>query len=150
MIGKEEDFTACLGFEAEFQDEKLLHLDVAAFKKMIERVVKTYPNLKATATTLRSVKTATKNDWSAIACVDGRFYDSRSYPDLEILDRIGGGDSFASGFIYGMMTTGDPQQAVDYGAAHGALAMTTPGDTSMATKAEVESLMRGGSARVQR
>jgi len=150
MIGNEEDFTACLGFHVEGADENLLHIDVTAFKKMIETAVKAYPNFKATATTLRAAKTATVNDWGAIAWVDGEFYESRQYPDLEILDRVGGGDSFASGFIYGMMTTGDAQQAVDYGAAHGALAMTTPGDTSMATKSEVEKLMKGGGARVQR
>jgi 2-dehydro-3-deoxygluconokinase len=150
MIGNEEDFTACLGFHVKGADENLLHIDVTAFKRMIETVVKAYPNFKATATTLRAAKTATVNDWGAIAWVDGKFYESRQYPDLEILDRVGGGDSFASGFIYGMMATGDAQQAVDYGAAHGALAMTTPGDTSMATKSEVEKLMKGGGARVQR
>jgi 2-dehydro-3-deoxygluconokinase len=150
MIGNEEDFTACLGFHVEGADENLLHIDVTAFKNMIETAVKTYPNFKATATTLRAAKTATINDWAAIAWKDGKFYESRKYPDLEILDRVGGGDSFASGFIYGLMTTGDPQKAVDYGAAHGALAMTTPGDTSMASKDEVEKLMKGGGARVQR
>ena len=150
MIGNEEDFTACLGFHVEGADENLLHIDVTAFKRMIETAVKEFPNFKATATTLRAAKTATVNDWAAIAWMDGKFHESRAYPDLEILDRVGGGDSFASGFIYGLMTTGDPQKAVDYGAAHGALAMTTPGDTSMATKAEVEKLMRGGGARVQR
>jgi 2-dehydro-3-deoxygluconokinase len=150
MIGNEEDFTACLGFHVEGADENLLHIDVTAFKKMIETAVKTYPNFEATATTLRAAKTATINDWAAITWMDGKFYESRKYPDLEILDRVGGGDSFASGFIYGLMTTGDPQQAVDYGAAHGALAMTTPGDTSMASKDEVEKLMKGGGARVQR
>ncbi len=150
MIGNEEDFTACLGFHVEGADENLLHIDVTAFKKMIETAVKEYPNFKATATTLRAAKTATINDWGAIAWADGKFHESRQYPDLEILDRVGGGDSFASGFIYGMMTSGDPQKAVDYGAAHGALAMTTPGDTSMADKSEVEKLMRGGGARVQR
>src|ERR1041384_1443277 len=150
MIGNEEDFTACLGFHVEGADENLLHIDVTAFKKMIETAVKTYPNFKATATTLRAARTATINDWAAIAGVDGKFYESRKYPNLEILDRVGGGDSFASGFIYGLITTGDPQKAVDYGAAHGALAMTTPGDTSMADKAEVEKLMKGGGARVQR
>ena len=112
--------------------------------------VKTFPNFKATATTLRAAHTATINDWAAIAWHDGKFFESRQYPELEILDRVGGGDSFASGFIYGLMTTGDPQKAVDYGAAHGALAMTTPGDTSMADKGEVEKLMKGGGARVQR
>ena len=150
MIGNEEDFTACLGFKVDGADEHLLNIDVAAFKKMIDSAVKTYPNFKATATTLRAAKTATVNDWGAIGWMDGKFYESRNYPDLEILDRVGGGDSFASGFIYGLMTTGDPQKAVDYGAAHGALAMTTPGDTSMASKAEVEKLMKGGGARVQR
>jgi 2-dehydro-3-deoxygluconokinase len=150
MIGNEEDFTACLGFRVEGADEHLLQIDVTAFKKMIETAVKAHPNFKATATTLRAAKTATINDWAAIAWMDGRFYESRKYPDLEILDRVGGGDSFASGFIYGLMTTGDPQKAVDYGAAHGALAMTTPGDTSMVSKDEVEKLMKGGGARVQR
>lgn len=150
MIGNEEDFTACLGFHVEGADEHLLHIDVTAFKKMIETAVKAFPNFKATATTLRAAKTATINDWAAIAWADGKFYESRKYPDLEILDRVGGGDSFASGFIYGLVTSGDPQRAVDYGAAHGALAMTTPGDTSMADKGEVEKLMKGGGARVQR
>ena len=150
MIGNEEDFTACLGFHVEGADENLLHIDVTAFKRMIETAVKTFPNFKATATTLRAAKTATLNDWAAIAWHDGEFFESRKYPDLEILDRVGGGDSFASGFIYGLMATGDPQKAVDYGAAHGALAMTTPGDTSMADKAEVEKIMKGGGARVQR
>jgi 2-dehydro-3-deoxygluconokinase len=150
MIGNEEDFTACLGFHVDGADEKLLQIDVKAFRKMIKTAVKTFPNLKVTATTLRSAKTATVNDWAAIAWMDGKFYESRKYSDLEILDRVGGGDSFASGFIYGLMTSGDPQKAVDYGAAHGALAMTTPGDTSMASKDEVEKLMKGGGARVQR
>ena len=150
MLGNEEDFTACLGCHVEGADANLLHLDVTAFKRMIERAVKEFPNFKATATTLRAAQTATINDWAAIAWMDGQFYASRQYPELEILDRVGGGDSFASGFIYGLMATGDPQQAVDYGAAHGALAMTTPGDTSMATKSEVEKLMKGGGARVQR
>jgi 2-dehydro-3-deoxygluconokinase len=150
MIGNEEDFTACLGFHVEGADEHLLHIDVTAFKKMIEMAVKTFPNFKVTATTLRAARTATVNDWGAICWMGGKFYESRKFPDLEILDRVGGGDSFASGLIYGLMTTGDPQKAVDYGAAHGALAMTTPGDTSMASKDEVEKLMNGGGARVQR
>src|SRR6185369_956214 len=150
VIGKEEGLTASPGFHVEGADENLLHIDVTAFKAMIETAVKEYPNFKATATTLRAAKTATVNDWAAITWMDGKFYESRKYPELEILDRVGGGDSFASGFIYGLMTTGDAQKAVDYGAAHGALAMTTPGDTSMADKAEVEKLMNGGGARVQR
>src|SRR5258707_14122148 len=147
MIGNEEDFPACLGFDVDGADEHLLHIDVTAFKKMIETAVKTYPNFRATATTLRAAKTATINDWAAIAWMDGQFYESRKYPDLEILDRVGGGDSFASGFIYGLLTSGDAQAAVDYGAAHGALAMTTPGDTSMASQEEWEKILNDGGAR---
>lgn len=150
IIGNEEDFTACLGFEVAGADENLLRLDVPAFQRMIETAAASYPNFKVVGTTLRAAKTATRNDWGAICWTQGRFYQSRAYPDLEILDRVGGGDSFASGLIFGLMTTGDPQLAVDYGAAHGALAMTTPGDTSMATQTEVEKLMKGGGARVQR
>jgi 2-dehydro-3-deoxygluconokinase len=145
MLGNEEDFSACLGFEADFTK-----IETDVFQKMITTAVAEYKNFKVVATTLRGVITATKNDWSAICWHAGKFYESRQYPGLEILDRVGGGDSFASGLIYGFLKTGDPQQAVDYGAAHGALAMTTPGDTSMATVKEVEKLMAGGSARVQR
>lgn len=150
MIGNEEDFTACLGFEVEGVDEKISHIEIDSFKKMIETAVSEFPNFQATATTLRAVKTATVNDWGAICWYDGKFYESNAYPNLEILDRVGGGDSFASGLIYGFLTTGDPAKAVNYGAAHGALAMTTPGDTSMATVAEVEKIMGGGGARVVR
>jgi len=150
MIGNEEDFTACLGFKVEGMDHNLTKIETGAFKGMIKKAVAEFPNFKVAATTLRKVITATVNDWSAICYHDGRFYESRQYPQLEILDRVGGGDSFASGLIYGFMATNDPQQAVDYGAAHGALAMTTPGDTSMATKKEVEKVMGGGSARVVR
>ena len=117
---------------------------------MIENAVAEFKNFKIAATTLRKVITATKNDWGAICWMDGKFHESRKYSALEILDRVGGGDSFASGLIYGFLKTGDPQKAVDYGAAHGALAMTTPGDTSMVTTKEVEKIMGGGSARVQR
>jgi 2-dehydro-3-deoxygluconokinase len=150
MIGNEEDFTACLGLQVDGADENLLELDITAFQRMIQLAVQAYPNFKVVATTLRAAKTATRNDWSAIAWMDGRFYESRKYPELEILDRVGGGDSFASGLIYGLMEKGDVERGVHYGAAHGALAMTTPGDTSMASKSEVERLMKGGSARVQR
>ncbi|MEM7385877.1 MAG: sugar kinase [Verrucomicrobiota bacterium] len=150
MIGNEEDFTACLGFEVEGLDENITNIQVDKFKKMIETAVAEFPNFKATATTLRSVKTATVNDWGAICWHDGAFHDAIHRENLEILDRVGGGDSFASGLIYGFLTTNDPAKAVNYGAAHGALAMTTPGDTSMATVGEVEKLMGGGSARVVR
>ncbi len=150
MIGNEEDFTASLGFEVEGMDENLSDLDVSGYKKMISKVVEEFPNFKVIATTLRTVKSATINSWGAICWADGKFYEATHREDLEILDRVGGGDSFASGLIYGFLKAGDPQKAVDYGAAHGALAMTTPGDTSMATLAEVEKVMKGGSARVIR
>jgi 2-dehydro-3-deoxygluconokinase len=150
MIGNEEDFTACLGFEVEGVDENISAIEVDAFKKMIETAVKEFPNFKVTATTLRAVKSATVNDWGAICWADGKFYEATHRENLEILDRVGGGDSFASGLIYGFLTFGDPAKAVEYGAAHGALAMTTPGDTSMASKAEVEKIVGGGGARVVR
>ena len=150
MIGNEEDFTACLGLEVEGMDESLSKLNVAAFKKMIQKAVEAYPNFKTVATTLRSVKSASRNDWGGICASSGKFYEAVNRPDLEILDRVGGGDSFASGLIYALLQFNDPQKAVDYGAAHGALAMTTPGDTSMASLKEVEALVKGGSARVQR
>lgn len=150
MIGNEEDFTACLGLEVAGADAGLEKLPIEGYKQMIEQAVAEFPNFQATATTLRGVKTATLNDWGALCWYDGNFHEAAHRPNLEILDRVGGGDSFASGFIYGMLTTGDPQQAVEYGAAHGALAMTTPGDTSMATLKEVEKLAGGGSARVDR
>jgi len=150
IIGNEEDFTACLGFEVEGNDANLKELNVDGYKKMIDDVVKAYPNFKVVATTLRTVRTATINDWSAICWAAGKIYKAKDYNGLEIYDRVGGGDSFASGLIYGLMTTGDPQKAVEYGVAHGALAMTTPGDTSMASLKEVENLMKGVGARVQR
>jgi 2-dehydro-3-deoxygluconokinase len=150
MIGNEEDFTACLGFEVEGLDANLSSLDVSNFKKMIGVAVTQFPNFKVTGTTLRTVKTASINDWGAICWAGGDFYEAPLRENLEILDRVGGGDSFASGLIYGLMTSGDPQTAVNYGAAHGALAMTTPGDTTMATLKEVEKIMAGGGARVVR
>lgn len=150
IIGNEEDFTACLGFDVAGADEHLSSLDVSAFKEMIETAVKAYPNFRVAATTLRTVRSATRNDWGAICWANGQFYEATHRPDLEILDRVGGGDSFASGLVYGFLQWNDPTRAVQYGAAHGALAMTTPGDTSMASLKEVEALVAGGSARVQR
>ena len=150
MIGNEEDFTACLGFEVEGNDENLKELNLDGYRKMINTAAQTYPNFKVVATTLRTVKTATVNDWSALCWADGEIYKASDYKGLEILDRVGVGDSFASGLVYGLMTTGDPEKAVNYGAAHGALAMTTPGDTTMASCAEVEAIMSGAGARVKR
>ena len=150
MIGNEEDFTACLGFDVEGNDENLKSLNLAGYEKMLGEVTKVYPNFKVIATTLRTVKTATVNDWSAMVFADGKITQGISFPGLEIYDRVGGGDSFASGLIYGLITGREAEEAVNYGIAHGALAMTTPGDTSTAVKKEVENLMRGGSARVNR
>ena len=114
-------------------DEHLSDLDPAKFTQMIETAVAAYPNFRVVATTLRNATTATLNDWGAIAWVDGAFYTAPNRERLEIWDRVGGGDSFASGLIYGLLAGKGPQYAVECGAAHGALAMTTPGDTSMAT-----------------
>ena len=150
MIGNEEDFTAALGFEVPGLDENLSALDPANFKKMIEKAIAAFPNFQAVATTLRAVRSASVNDWAAVLYADGRLFQSRAYDALEIWDRVGGGDSFASGLVYGLLSGKDPQWAVECGAAHGALAMTTPGDTTMATLAEVERVMKGGAARVQR
>ena len=157
MLGNEEDFTAALGFDAAGLDfdvtgtgADLPKLDPASFGRMMTVVHRTYPNLKLIGTTLRLVRSATHNDWSAVCWTDGQLYQSKLYPDLEIMDRVGGGDSFASGLIYGLLTGLDVATALEYGAAHGALVMTTPGDTSMATAAEVAALVRDGSARVRR
>lgn len=150
MIGNEEDFTACLGFEIEGNDAELKELNMDGYVKMLGEACKAYPNFKVIATTLRTVITATVNSWKALCYADGKVYNSIEFPALEILDRVGGGDSFASGLIYGLMTYEDAQKAVNYGVVHGALAMTTPGDTSMASLKEVEAKVNGGSARVQR
>jgi 2-dehydro-3-deoxygluconokinase len=149
MLGNEEDFSAALGYEVSGTDEHLLALDPEAFKQMILKVVKDFP-FKVVATTLRKAATATRNDWGAVCYCEGKFYQARNRENLEILDRVGGGDSFASGLIYGFLQGKDPQWAVECGAAHGALAMTTPGDTSMATLEEVLQLMKGTGARIAR
>jgi 2-dehydro-3-deoxygluconokinase len=150
MLGNEEDFTAALGFEVEGADENFSKLEVESFRRMIERAMSEYPNFKVVATTLRNAKTATINDWGAVCYYKGDIYQAPLRENLEILDRVGGGDSFASGLIYGFLSGRGPQWAVECGAAHGALAMTTPGDTTMATLAEVERVMKGGTARVKR
>ena len=151
MIGNEEDFSAALGFEVEGVDEHLararsgqLQEDDRAGRRRVSRTS------RSSATTLRNATTATVNDWGAIAWADGEFYEAPTRERPRDLDRVGGGDSFASGLIYGFLAGRGPQWAVECGAAHGALAMTTPGDTSMATLAEVERVMKGGTARVAR
>jgi 2-dehydro-3-deoxygluconokinase len=130
-------------------DESLAKLNVEGFESMIQNVVKDFP-FQVVATTLRQAKTATRNDWGAICYYDGTFYQAQRRDDLEIYDRVGGGDSFAAGLIYGFLTDKGPQWAVECGAAHGALAMTTPGDTTTATLKEVLQVMKGGAARIAR
>jgi len=149
MLGNEEDFSAALGFDVHGVDEHLSNIEAEAFKEMIGRAVKEYP-FGVVATTLRKAQTATRNDWSAICYCDGTFYESQTRENLEIYDRVGGGDSFASGLIYGFLSGQGPQWAVECGAAHGALAMTTPGDTTMVTLQEVTHVMRGVGARIAR
>lgn len=150
MIGNEEDFTAALGFTVEGLDEQHSKLDVESFRRMIEKVVTEFPNFKIVATTLRNAKTATINDWGAVCYASGELYQAPVRENLEIFDRVGGGDSFASGLIYGLLAGHDLQWSVECGAAHGALAMTTPGDTTMATLTDVERVMKRGTARVDR
>jgi 2-dehydro-3-deoxygluconokinase len=150
LIGNEEDFQKVLGFEVEGVDENLSALDTSAYKKMVEKVVKTYPNVKVVGTTLREVKSGLINNWSAILYVDGKFYESRRFDGLEIEDRVGGGDGFSSGFAYGFLTAKTPQECVDLGAAHGALLQTTRGDTSQIDLEELNHVFKGGSARIKR
>jgi 2-dehydro-3-deoxygluconokinase len=150
MLGNEEDFTAALGFPVSGLDEHHSKLESAGFKQMIETVVKEYPTVSVIATTLRHARTATQNDWGALCHSDGSFHEAPVRENLEIYDRVGGGDSFASGLIYGFLSGKDPQWSVECGAAHGALAMTTPGDTTMATLAEVLQAMKSRTARIER
>ena len=150
LLGNEEDFTAALGFGVEGVDGSLSSLDPAGYGRMAERVVAAYPNLRAVATTLRTAHTASRNDWGAILWAGGETYEAPMRPNLEVYDRVGGGDAFASGLAYAFLSGLSPAEAVAWGAAHGALAMTTPGDASMASRDEVERLVRGGSARVVR
>jgi 2-dehydro-3-deoxygluconokinase len=150
MLGNEEDFTAALGFKVAELEEDYSQLDSTGFRDMIGKVVEEFPNLAVVAITLRRAKTATLNDWGAICHSGGQLYESQTRENLEIYDRVGGGDSFASGLIYGLLSGKDPQWAVDCGAAHGALAMTTPGDTSMATLEEVLQVMKAQTVRIER
>ena len=150
MLGNEEDFPVALGFEVEGLDPQLSSMDPTNFGLMISKVATTFANVSVVATTLRGARTATRNDWGAACWADGELYVSPVRRDLEILDRVGGGDSFASGLIYGLLMGFTPDRALEYGTAHGALAMSTPGDTSMATLAEVEAVIERGSVRAVR
>jgi 2-dehydro-3-deoxygluconokinase len=149
LFGNEEDFSAALGFELEGVDAEFKDLPAAAFRKMIGTVVKAYPNLTTVATTLRTARSASVNGWGAICYHEGKFYEV-AQRDVEIFDRVGGGDSFASGFLYGLMSGKGAEWALECGVAHGALAMSTPGDTTMASLAEVLRVMKGPAARIDR
>jgi 2-dehydro-3-deoxygluconokinase len=149
MLGNEEDFSAALGYDVHGVGDEFSNLASENFQAMIEVVLQDFP-FQVVATTLRKATSATRNDWGAICYCDGKFYEAPRRNDLEIYDRVGGGDSFASGLIYGFLAGKGPQWAVECGAAHGALAMTTPGDTTMATLKEVEQVMKGAGARIVR
>jgi 2-dehydro-3-deoxygluconokinase len=150
LFGNEEDFTAALGYEVAGADENLAHLEHADFQAMMKKVKTEFPNVAFIAVTLRTAKSASRNDWGAMALADSIIYEAAARKDLEIYDRVGGGDSFASGLIYGLLEGREIGWAVECGVAHGALAMTTPGDTSMATAQEVFAMMKGQSARISR
>jgi 2-dehydro-3-deoxygluconokinase len=149
LFGNEEDFSAALGFPLEGVDDRFHDLPTASFRAMIGRVLDTFPNVTTVATTLRTARSASVNAWGAICYHQGRFYEVPQH-DVEILDRVGGGDSFASGFIYGLLEGKDPLWALQCGVAHGALAMSTPGDTTMAALSEVLNAMNAGGARIDR
>jgi 2-dehydro-3-deoxygluconokinase len=149
LFGNEEDFSAALGFEAEGTDESFSSIDPQHFRAVAERVLAAFPNLSLVATTLRTAKSASVNGWGALCAGGGGFWHV-PLREIEIWDRVGGGDSFASGFIYGLLEGKGPQWALECGVAHGALAMSTPGDTTMASLPEVLKAMAGGSARIDR
>ena len=150
LFGNEEDFSAALGFDVAGTEPSYSSLDTGSYGAMMGKVAAAYPGLKVIATSLRGVRSASRNHWGGICWAAGQVSSTDMPEDLEILDRVGGGDSFASGLIYGLLTGLPVEQALGYGVAHGSLAMTTPGDTSMATLAEVSRLVAGGSARVVR
>lgn len=150
LIGNEEDFQKVLGFDVEGTNAHLTQLPVEGYKNMVSKVVAAYPHLRAVGTTLREVVSGLVNNWSAIMYYDGKFYESRRYDNLEVEDRVGGGDGFCSGFVYGLLHGMTPQECVELGAAHGALLQSTRGDTSMVTMEEVKHVMGGGSARIKR
>jgi 2-dehydro-3-deoxygluconokinase len=149
LLGNEEDFSAMLGVEIKGVTEDFAELPIEGYSEMLREVASLYPNLKMIASTLRSVRSATVNAWGAIALYEDKIIHVPQ-TEVEIFDRVGGGDSFASGLIYGLLSGKGIEWAVRCGVAHGALAMTTPGDTSMATLREVERIIKGGSARIAR
>lgn len=148
LVGNEEDLQKSLGIEGQDVEHKS-DLDPDAFFKMIDRTIEKFPNVKMVATTLREVRSTNRHEWAAVLWYDGKRYISPTM-QLDVIDRIGGGDGFAAGLIYGMLAGKEPEQALRLGWAHGALLTTFPGDTTMAKLPEVETLAKGGSARVQR
>jgi 2-dehydro-3-deoxygluconokinase len=150
MFGNEEDFHTALGYKIEGAGSAYEALDTQSYASLLARVSADYPNLKVVATSLRRARSASFNGWGGICFAGGRTVERQLSEDVQILDRVGGGDSFASGVIYGLLTGLGREVALEYGVAHGALAMTTPGDTSMATLAEVKRLAQGRGARVER
>jgi 2-dehydro-3-deoxygluconokinase len=150
LFGNEEDFSAGLGYQLDGVDDNLLDLEVESYERLLGRVLDDHPQLALVASTLRQARTATVNDWTAVCRTQDAFHLGPRFHGLEIYDRVGGGDSFASGLIHGLLEGADIDRALAYGVAHGALAMTTPGDTSMATSSEVERLVAGRAPRVER
>ncbi len=148
LVGNEEDIQKALGIAGP-EIERSPGLDTTAFTEMIERVLASYPRIKVIATTLREVVSASRHKWGAVASIDGQTYLSPT-SELDVLDRVGGGDGFASGLFYGLLKGEEPQRAIDLGWAHGALLTTFPGDTSMSTLQQVRDLAQGASARVRR
>jgi 2-dehydro-3-deoxygluconokinase len=149
VFGNEEDFAAALGFSLPGIDPQFSMLPSSAFRSMMGALIEAFPNIRAVATTLRTAPSASVNGWGAICYHEGKFHEV-AQRDIEIFDRVGGGDSFASGFLYGLLAGKGAEWALECGVAHGALAMSTPGDTTMATLAEVERAMKGSTARIAR
>lgn len=149
LLGNEEDFTAMLGVRIKGVGEEFAELPIAGYEEMLREVAAMYPNLKLVASTLRTAHTASRNAWGAMALYEDKITHVPQQ-EIDIFDRVGGGDSFASGLIYGLLAAKGIEWAARCGVAHGALAMTTAGDTSMATLGEVERLIKGGSARIAR
>jgi 2-dehydro-3-deoxygluconokinase len=148
LLGNEEDLQEGLGMPGP-EIRSTTSLDPASFLGMMDRVVERYPRIRVVATTLREVRSASRHDWSAVAWVDGESYVAPTC-ELDVYDRVGGGDGFASGFIYGLLAGETPADAVRLGWAHGALLTTFPGDTTMTTAEQVRAVASGGSARIQR
>ena len=148
LVGNEEDLQKGLGIPGPEVEAKS-KLDPSAFFGMMENVLKKHPHVKAVATTLREVHSTNRHSWSAVTWLDGKTYQAPTM-GLDVVDRVGGGDGFAAGFFYGLLSGASPDEAVRLGWAHGALITTYPGDTTMATLEQVKSLAKGGTARIQR